>query len=241
MARSRHKVNGCQGENGAGGCLMLSTGRQRDRRALTPSPLAGEGWGEGVVVEVAPDSQLPPLLPLPHKGEGDAVAPAVRIRNVDRMSLPAQKARPQPADELPFWRRKAMKDMTPRGVGEPVRRLRPLLPQQAAGGGLRPHLSTPTSAAGCSTAQSCRCTDYANRSAKVKDCVTLTPRNINRISWLPPTCGYRLVGGGQGFVLVASAGVGRPGDGARGRACRCAARWARARSMCRTRIWRITS
>ena len=64
--------------------------------------------------------------------------------------------------------------------------------------------------------QSCRCTDYANRSAKVKDCVTLTSRNINRISWLPPTCGYKLVAAGQGFVLVASAGLGRPGDGARG-------------------------
>ena len=45
--------------------------------------------------------------------------------------------------------------------------------------------------------QTCRCTDYKNRAAKVKDCVTLTPRNINRISWLPPTCGYRLVADGK--------------------------------------------
>jgi len=45
--------------------------------------------------------------------------------------------------------------------------------------------------------QTCRCTDYDNRSAKVKDCVTLTSRNINRISWLPPTCGYKLVAAGQ--------------------------------------------
>ena len=45
--------------------------------------------------------------------------------------------------------------------------------------------------------QSCRCTDYKNRAAKVRDCVTLTPRNINRISWLPPTCGYRLVADGK--------------------------------------------
>ena len=44
---------------------------------------------------------------------------------------------------------------------------------------------------------SCRCKDYAHRSAKVKDCVTLTSRNINRISWLPPTCAYKLVAAGK--------------------------------------------
>ena len=45
--------------------------------------------------------------------------------------------------------------------------------------------------------QSCRCTDYSHRAAKVKDCVTLTSRNINRISWLPPTCAYKLVAAGK--------------------------------------------
>ena len=45
--------------------------------------------------------------------------------------------------------------------------------------------------------ESCRCSDYENRSAKVKDCVSLTSRNINRISWLPPTCGYKLVAAGK--------------------------------------------
>ena len=86
--------------------------------------------------------------------------------------------------------------------------------------------------------QSCRCTDYDNRAAKVKDCVTLTPRNINRISWLPPTCGYRLVADGKDLYwwhpLVSGDPdtVHRPGS-------RCAARSARARSTCRTRTWRI--
>ena len=46
-------------------------------------------------------------------------------------------------------------------------------------------------------AGACVCTDYANRSEKVRDCVTLTSRNINRISWLPPTCGYVLVARGK--------------------------------------------
>ena len=42
----------------------------------------------------------------------------------------------------------------------------------------------------------CRCKDYPNRTKKVPDCVRLTPRNINRIVWLPPTCAYRLVADG---------------------------------------------
>ncbi|MGI8526558.1 MAG: YcgN family cysteine cluster protein [Pseudolabrys sp.] len=42
-------------------------------------------------------------------------------------------------------------------------------------------------------AAACRCRDYANRKAKVPDCVKLTWRNVARIAWLPPTCAYRLV------------------------------------------------
>lgn len=45
--------------------------------------------------------------------------------------------------------------------------------------------------------ETCRCTDYAHRQAKVKDCVRLTPRNVRRLTWLPPTCGYRLVAEGR--------------------------------------------
>jgi hypothetical protein len=46
-------------------------------------------------------------------------------------------------------------------------------------------------------AGSCRCRDYANRSQIVPDCVTLTPEAVRSLSWLPPTCGYRLVGEGR--------------------------------------------
>ena len=37
----------------------------------------------------------------------------------------------------------------------------------------------------------CRCTDYANRSAIVPDCIRLTPRNVRTLTWLPPSCAYR--------------------------------------------------
>ena len=112
------------------------------------------------------------------------------------MSLPAEKPISDPADEPPFWRRKAMKDMTPAeweslcdGCG------RCCLNKLQEEGSDRTYYTD----VGCKLldGQSCRCTDYADRSAKVKDCVTLTSRNINRISWLPPTCGYRLVAQGK--------------------------------------------
>jgi uncharacterized protein len=45
--------------------------------------------------------------------------------------------------------------------------------------------------------ESCRCSDYANRLARVPDCVGLTPQNVRTISWLPRTCAYRLVAEGQ--------------------------------------------
>ena len=44
---------------------------------------------------------------------------------------------------------------------------------------------------------SCRCTDYANRQKQVPDCLTLTPRRVRRLRWLPATCAYRLVSEGR--------------------------------------------
>ncbi len=41
--------------------------------------------------------------------------------------------------------------------------------------------------------ESCRCADYPNRRSQVPDCIKLTPEIVESISWLPPTCAYRLV------------------------------------------------
>ncbi len=49
-------------------------------------------------------------------------------------------------------------------------------------------------------AETCRCRDYANRRALVSDCVGLTPENVRTISWLPQTCGYRLVAEGRDLL-----------------------------------------
>lgn len=43
----------------------------------------------------------------------------------------------------------------------------------------------------------CRCTDYANRKAKVPDCIKLTPDNVLELSWIPVTCAYRRLAEGK--------------------------------------------
>jgi uncharacterized cysteine cluster protein YcgN (CxxCxxCC family) len=43
----------------------------------------------------------------------------------------------------------------------------------------------------------CRCSDYAHRSEEVPTCIQLTPDKVRSISWLPPTCAYRLVAEGR--------------------------------------------
>jgi uncharacterized cysteine cluster protein YcgN (CxxCxxCC family) len=41
-----------------------------------------------------------------------------------------------------------------------------------------------------------QCSDYANRKAKVADCVKITPENVHSLTWLPYSCAYRLVAKG---------------------------------------------
>ena len=39
----------------------------------------------------------------------------------------------------------------------------------------------------------CRCSNYEHRQKEVPDCIGLTPDMVRKISWLPPTCAYRLI------------------------------------------------
>lgn len=43
----------------------------------------------------------------------------------------------------------------------------------------------------------CRCTDYANRHARIAGCLRLDPESLDQIGWLPRTCAYRLVAEGK--------------------------------------------
>ena len=42
-------------------------------------------------------------------------------------------------------------------------------------------------------AQTCRCSNYANRQVFMPDCVRLTANNLEQLYWMPPSCAYRLV------------------------------------------------
>jgi uncharacterized cysteine cluster protein YcgN (CxxCxxCC family) len=46
----------------------------------------------------------------------------------------------------------------------------------------------------------CGCTDYANRKARVPDCVKLTPDNIDELEWMPMSCAYRRLNEGRGLA-----------------------------------------
>jgi uncharacterized cysteine cluster protein YcgN (CxxCxxCC family) len=45
----------------------------------------------------------------------------------------------------------------------------------------------------------CRCSDYENRFAKVPDCIQLTPAILREVDWLPPSCAYRRIEEGRGL------------------------------------------
>jgi hypothetical protein len=126
------------------------------------------------------------------------------------------------APQPPFWRRKAMSEMTPAeweslcdGCGRCC--LNKLIDEDTN--------ETVFTDVGCRLldCNSCRCRDYARRQSKVKDCVRLTPRNVSRLKWLPPTCAYRLVAEGKDLAwwhpLVSgdSESVHRAGVSVRGR------------------------
>lgn len=104
--------------------------------------------------------------------------------------------KPAPDKTLPFWRTKKMSEMTPReweslcdGCGRCC--LNKLTDIDTG--------DTVYTDVGCKLLDttSCRCADYKNRQKKVHDCVRLTWRNIRRLTWLPPTCGYVLVASDQ--------------------------------------------
>lgn len=45
--------------------------------------------------------------------------------------------------------------------------------------------------------RTCRCSDYANRSVLVPNCIRLEIENVHDLDWLPSTCAYRLRAHGQ--------------------------------------------
>ncbi|HZP79653.1 MAG TPA: YcgN family cysteine cluster protein [Pseudolabrys sp.] len=99
-------------------------------------------------------------------------------------------------DDVPFWKRKALSEMT-RAEWESLcdgcgRCCLNKLEEEGTG-------RTFFTDVACRLfdAKTCRCSDYSHRQSRVKDCVRLTPRNVGRIVWLPPTCAYKLLAEGR--------------------------------------------
>jgi uncharacterized cysteine cluster protein YcgN (CxxCxxCC family) len=100
------------------------------------------------------------------------------------------------ANESPFWRHKSLAEMTD-GEWESLcdgcgRCCLAKLEDEESG---RIYFTD----VGCRLLDgaSCRCRDYAHRTEQVDDCVRLRPDNVGKITWLPPTCAYRLVAEGR--------------------------------------------
>jgi uncharacterized cysteine cluster protein YcgN (CxxCxxCC family) len=101
------------------------------------------------------------------------------------------------ADEKPFWKTKTLEQMTDPeweslcdGCGRCC-----LVKLEDADDKNRTYFTD----VGCRLldGDTCRCSDYPNRTKTVPDCVRLTPRNVRKIVWLPPTCAYRRVADGH--------------------------------------------
>lgn len=100
------------------------------------------------------------------------------------------------ADDLPFWKRKTLAEMSAAeweslcdGCG---RCCLNKLEDEDTG---RIYYTS----VGCRLLDgaTCRCRDYENRAEKVADCVRLTPENLADRAWLPPSCAYRLIADGR--------------------------------------------
>jgi hypothetical protein len=120
----------------------------------------------------------------------------IKSATIQSAKTKSAMTKPAASPDTPFWRRKALSQMTRAeweslcdGCGRCC--LNKLIEEDTN--------RTVFTDVGCKLldGQTCRCTDYAHRQAKVKDCVRLTPRNVRRLTWLPPTCGYRLVAEGK--------------------------------------------
>jgi uncharacterized protein len=104
--------------------------------------------------------------------------------------------KPRKKPEAPFWRVKTLEEMSPQeweslcdGCG---RCCLVKLEDEDTG-----DIHYTDVACTLLDAGRCRCRSYANRQQKVSDCVRLTPETVQKLTWLPPTCAYRLIAEGE--------------------------------------------
>lgn len=119
-----------------------------------------------------------------------------RSRAVAGNKMATDKSQREPAEDVPFWQRKALEDMTDSeweslcdGCGKCC------LNKLEEEGTDRTFYTD----VGCRLldGETCRCRDYSHRLEKVDDCVRLTPESLKTITWLPPSCAYVLLAEGK--------------------------------------------
>lgn len=98
--------------------------------------------------------------------------------------------------ETPFWRRKSLAEMNPReweslcdGCGKCC-----LLKLEDEDTGEIAHTDV---ACRLLDLESCRCTNYRERSRLVPSCIRLSAERLAGLEWMPSTCAYRLLHEGQ--------------------------------------------
>ena len=98
-------------------------------------------------------------------------------------------------DNLPFWKRKTLEEMTQQeweSLCDGCARCCLLKLEDEDTGQL--HLTR--LACALLDQGKCRCSDYHNRFERMSDCVAVSPANIGKLDWLPETCAYRIVARG---------------------------------------------
>lgn len=119
-----------------------------------------------------------------------------RAPRESNVNAPVAKKSPGSMTDIPFWKRKALQDMTPaewEALCDGCARCC-LVKLENEDDGVVFHTDV-----SCRLLDegSCRCSDYENRAERIAGCVRLTPDNVARLAWLPPTCAYRLLAEGR--------------------------------------------
>jgi uncharacterized cysteine cluster protein YcgN (CxxCxxCC family) len=102
----------------------------------------------------------------------------------------------RPKAPLPFWKTKTLEEMSPvewESLCDGCARCcLEKLEDEDTGEIHFTHISCRLLDAGL-----CGCRDYPNRSQRVEGCVRLDPQNVRELTWLPPSCAYKLVAEGR--------------------------------------------